>query len=164
MSYWYSNTAPHDDIIVSSRIRLARNISGIPFPSRISSEQLINVNEKVSKAIKESNTPFAKTLRVISMSDIPEIERYSMVERHIISKEFALKPENRSIIISDNENICIMIGEEDHIRIQVILPGLQLEKAYETAQEIDRLLCERLDIAFDKNLGFLTECPTNLGT
>ena len=98
------------------------------------------------------------------MNDVPEIERFAMVERHIISKRFASNCENRAIIISDDESICIMLGEEDHIRMQVLLGGFQLEVAYKIANDIDTILCGGLDIAFDDRIGFLTECPTNLGT
>ncbi|MBQ8648880.1 MAG: protein arginine kinase [Clostridia bacterium] len=164
MSNWYNVTAPDDDIAVSSRIRLARNLTGLPFPSRMSGQQLAELNEKVKAAVLESNTPFAKTLKFIPMDSVPENQVYAMVERHIISREFAANRQGRAIILSDDESISIMIGEEDHIRIQVILGGLQLEKAYDTAERLDTLLCDRLGFAFDQRLGFLTECPTNLGT
>ena len=160
---WYSDSNNHD-IAVSTRIRLARNINGFPFPSRMSEGQFAQISDMVKNAINQSNTPFAKSLKFIKMEDIPEIERYSMVERHVISREFASSYKNRAIIISQDESICVMIGEEDHIRIQVILSGMQLEKAYDLAESIDALLCANLDIAFDERLGFLTECPTNLGT
>ncbi len=164
MGRWYLSSAPLDDIAVSSRIRLARNLSDIPFPSRMTSEQRIELNNKVKKAICESNTPFAKTLKYIDMRDVPEIQKYAMVERHIISPEFASKTEESAIILSEDESISIMIGEEDHIRIQVILGGLQLKEAYDIAEKIDALLYDSLHFAFDSKLGFLTECPTNLGT
>lgn len=164
MSYWYNMSAPEDDIAVSTRIRLARNIKGIPFPSKMSNEQFNAVNEMVKNAVCNGNTPYAKSLKFISMQDIPQIERFAMVERHIISHQFASNCQNRAIIISADESICIMLGEEDHIRIQVLLSGIQLQKAYKIANDIDTLLCEKLDIAFDNRIGFLTECPTNLGT
>lgn len=161
---WYDNLGPQSDIAVSSRIRLARNISGIPFPSVMNEDKLIEVNNLVKNALLNSNTPFAKSLKFIQMKDIPENERFSMVERHIISREFVSNCENKAIIISDDESICIMLGEEDHIRIQIIKAGLDVLSAYDVAEQIDSLLCGALDIAFDKNLGFLTSCPTNLGT
>ena len=98
------------------------------------------------------------------MADVPQTEIAAMVERHIISPEFAEENADRAIIISADESISIMIGEEDHVRIQVILGGLQLEKAYDTAEQLDSLLYNELHFAFDRSLGFLTECPTNLGT
>lgn len=164
MSSWYTSPAPENDIAVSTRIRLARNLEGLPFPSRMTAAQREEVNQKVKKAILESNTPFAKKLRFIAMKDVPENEIGAMVERHIISPEFAADSDGKAIIISDDETVCVMIGEEDHIRIQVILGGFQLEKAYEIANQIDDLLAAGLSYAFDEQLGFLTECPTNLGT
>ena len=161
---WYDNIGPENDVAVSSRIRLARNISGIPFPSVMNDQQREEVNTLVKKALLESNTPFAKSLKFIQMKDIPENERFSMVERHIISREFVSNCENKAIIISDDESISIMLGEEDHIRIQVIKAGLDVAAAYDVAEQIDSLLCNLLDIAFDNKLGFLTSCPTNLGT
>lgn len=164
MSSWYTSHAPEDDIAVSTRIRLARNLSGLPFPARMSSEQRKELNLKVKNAVLQSNTPFAKSLKYIDMADIPQTEIAAMVERHIISPEFAEENADRAIIISADESISIMIGEEDHVRIQVILGGLQLEKAYDTAEQLDSLLYNELHFAFDRSLGFLTECPTNLGT
>lgn len=161
MSCWYNNEAPSGDIAVSTRIRLARNINGYPFPARMSNAQRDEVNLKIKSAVSKENKFH---LKFIDMKDVPENERFSMVERHIASREFVLNPENKAIILSDDETVSIMIGEEDHIRIQVILPGLQLQKAYEIAESIDNILCDSLDVAFDSTLGFLTECPTNLGT
>ncbi len=164
MSSWYTTHAPEDDIAVSTRIRLARNLSGLPFPARMTPEQRRELNLKVKNAVLQSNTPFAKSLKYIDMADVPQTEIAAMVERHIISPEFAEENAERAIIISADESISIMIGEEDHVRIQVILGGLQLEKAYDTAEQLDSLLYNELHFAFDRNLGFLTECPTNLGT
>ena len=164
MSNWYSTAAKDSDIAVSTRIRLARNLANTPFASYMDEETVKSVNEKVKCAILESDTPFAKTLKYISMDDIPENEIYAMVERHIISPEFAKNCKGKSVIISEDESVCVMVGEEDHIRIQVILPGLSLEQAYSTANAIDDLLSSRLDFAYDEQLGYLTECPTNLGT
>ena len=164
MSSWYTSHAPEDDIAVSTRIRLARNLSGLPFPARMSSEQRKELNLKVKNAVLQSNTPFAKSLKYIDMADVPQTEIAAMVERHIISPEFAEENADRAIIISADESISIMIGEEDHVRIQVILGGLQLEKAYDTAEQLDSLLYNELHFAFDRSLGFLTECPPNLGT
>ncbi len=164
MSNWYQTKGPNNDIAVSSRIRLARNLRGMPFPSRMTNEQRAELNLKVKRAIVESNTPFAKTLKYIDMRDVPETQKYAMVERHIISPEFANIKGESAIILSNDESISIMIGEEDHLRIQVINSGLDLSEAYDVAERIDSLLHGSLQFAFDSSLGFLTECPTNLGT
>ncbi len=161
MSSWYS---AENGIVVSTRVRLARNLSGIPFPSKMTEKQFEELKSRVKSVIYESNTPFAKNLNFIEMASIPENEINAMVERHIISPEFAKRGRNSAIILSDDESISIMVGEEDHIRIQVILGGMKLNEAYDIAERIDTLLDGGLNFAFDENLGFLTECPTNLGT
>lgn len=164
MSNWYTEKAPENDIVLSTRIRLARNLSDMPFPSKMTDQQRDELKQCVKKAISESNTPFAETLKYIDMDTVPQKEIGAMVERHIISPEFAKGTKGKAIILSNDESISIMIGEEDHIRIQVILGGLQLEEAYDIAERLDTLLYNSLHFAFDEKLGFLTECPTNLGT
>lgn len=164
MSRWYLEESAQNDVAVSSRIRLARNIKGLPFPSRMTLEDRKTLNERVKNAIVDSNSPFSKKLKYINMCDIPEIQRYAMVERHIISPEFAAKTDYSAIILSEDESISIMIGEEDHLRIQVLSAGLDLKKAYDLAESLDTFLCDKLGFAFDDNFGYLTECPTNLGT
>ncbi len=164
MSRWYENNTFGNDVAVSCRIRLARNIEGLPFSSKMTSDDRKLLNERVKNAISNSNTPIAKSLKYISMSDIPEIQRHAMVERHIISPEFAAKIGDCGIILSEDESISIMIGEEDHLRIQVINAGLNFKQAYAVADAVDSFLSSQLNFAFDKNLGYLTECPTNLGT
>ena len=164
MSSWYKSENKASNIVVSTRIRLARNLRGLPFPSRMTQTQKEELKAKVISAIYDSNTPYAKKLKFIDMADIPDNEIYAMVERHTISPEFAKNPEGRAIILSDDESISIMIGEEDHIRIQVIMGGFCLEEAYNIAERLDSMLHSSLHFAFDSNLGFLTECPTNLGT
>ena len=164
MSSWYTEKAPENDIVVSTRVRLARNLNGMPFPSRMDRDMRIELKNKVREAVRNSNTPIAGGLRYIDMADVPDLEIGAMVERHIISPEFADSQEERALIISDDESVSIMIGEEDHVRIQVILAGLQLEKAYDTAEQLDSMLHSALHFAFDPELGYLTECPTNLGT
>ncbi len=164
MSGWYRGSFPENDVVISTRVRLARNLNDLPFPSSMNEEQRHSLNDRVRQALTESDLPMAKTLKYIDMKDVPEVERRAMVERHIISPDFVADTRSRAILISPDECICIMIGEEDHIRIQVLAGGLQPEKAYETAAEIDRLLGEKLPFAFDRELGYLTECPTNVGT
>ncbi len=164
MSNWYNDKNANNSIAVSSRIRLARNLSGLPFPVGMTPKMREELKEKVKTALNESEMLLSHNLKYIDMADVPEIEIKAMVERHIISPEFALSRKSRAIIISDDETVSIMIGEEDHIRIQVIMAGLQLQKAYEIAEQIDNTFNEKLGFAFDNDLGYLTECPTNLGT
>lgn len=163
MSNWFSDNENRNPIVLSTRIRLARNLSGLPFPYKMTPQMRNDLNAKIKDIIKNSDSPLLSTLKYINMADVPELKVKAMVERHIISPEFATS-KNTAIILSSDESISIMVGEEDHIRIQVILAGLQLEKAYKIADEIDRELHKSLNFAFDNDLGFLTECPTNLGT
>ncbi|MBR7071003.1 MAG: protein arginine kinase [Clostridia bacterium] len=164
MGSWYCEQSNENPLVISTRIRLARNLSDIPFPSRMNEEQRKDLCHRVEKAVSESNSPFSKSLKFIDMKDVPENERFAMVERHVVSHGFVADNRTRALILSDDESISIMVGEEDHLRIQVLLPGLQLEKAYDIAEQLDTLLGDQLHFAFDDRLGFLTECPTNLGT
>ncbi len=164
MSSWYNTVGNNSEIIISSRIRLARNLKDFNFPSRMSDAEFAELNKRLKSAILDSNTPFANSLKYIDMNDVPEAEAFAMVERHIISPEFARHKKNKSIIISEDESICVMVGEEDHIRIQVIKSGLALNEAYDIAERLDTLLCDKLHFAFSSQFGYLTECPTNLGT
>ncbi|MBQ6848066.1 MAG: protein arginine kinase [Clostridia bacterium] len=164
MSNWYSDKENKNCVTVSTRIRLARNLSDLAFPSQMTNEAREELKLRMKSAIKQNNSPLIKSLKYIDMADVPENEINAMVERHVISPEFARTNTGKAIILSDDESISIMVGEEDHIRIQVILAGLCLEKAYKTAQELDSILNEKLSFAFDPKLGYLTECPTNLGT
>lgn len=161
---WYNDENRTGDIVVTSRVRLARNVEGYPFPALMTDEMFDSLCERVKAAVAQSNTPFANSLKFISMNSVPDIQVKAMVERHLISPEFALNRKNKAIIISDDESVCVMIGEEDHIRIQVMYNGTELDRAYETADKLDSLLNSKLHFAFDTQLGFLTECPTNLGT
>jgi protein arginine kinase len=161
MSSWW--TSENNGTAVSTRIRLARNLSDMPFSARLSDTQRQELMQRVKTTIEESVTPFAKNLKFIDMADAPENEIGAMVERHIISPEFASSAKRRGIILSNDESISVMIGEEDHIRIQSIKAGLALDEAYKKALECDNILGEKLNIAFDKKYGYLTHCLTNLG-
>lgn len=164
MSSWYKTVDAKHPSAVSSRIRLARNIKGLPFPKRMNDSQKTQMLSTVKKLLDGKVLNRVGTLKYFDIADIPEEELYAMVERHIISPDFAKKEGPRGIVLSEDETLSIMLLEEDHIRIQVLLGGLELEKAYEIAVSAEELLDENLDFAFDKQLGYLTECPTNLGT
>lgn len=148
---------------VSTRVRLARNVKEIPFPSRLDGERFKQICRTIRDAVLSCDFGDIK-LREIDMDSLGEVEANSMVERHVISMQFASGRDGRILLLSDDETVSIMIGEEDHLRIQVILPGLQLEKTYEICDMIDSKIGQKLEFAYLDNLGFLTECPTNLGT
>ncbi len=164
MGYWYTENAGSENIAVSTRIRLARNIKGLPFPFKMSEEQKEELINTVKPILSKEGAEELNSYNFILMDDVPENERYAMVERHIISREFVKNPNGKAIIISPDESVCIMLGEEDHIRIQVIKSGFCPDECLETANKIDNVILKNLPIAYDEKLGFLTECPTNLGT
>lgn len=164
MACWYKETDALNEIIVSSRVRLARNLADMPFPGRMTAEMFTELKDRVRKAVEVLSDSGGAKLKFIEMDDIPENEINAMVERHVISPDFAKKHSSRAIAISSDESVSIMIGEEDHIRIQVVGAGQSLDKVYETADTIDTALNRQLKFAYDSELGFLTECPTNIGT
>lgn len=153
-----------NDVVISTRIRLARNLKDYPFPCKLNSQGREKVIEKVRDAVKKSNSPVASDFSFIRMSELTSSQSVSLVEKRLVSPEFISETDGRSLLISKDECFSIMINEEDHIRLQVITKGLSLEQAYDTADKLDTLLDENLDFAFDEKLGYLTQCPTNLGT
>lgn len=157
---WYEYN--NNNIALSTRIRLARNIEGIPFPSKLSLSELKKTNRMIADAVLSAGLRLR--LREIEMETLGDLEAYAMVERHCISPKFAAEREGRILLLSEDESVSIMIGEEDHIRIQVLHSGECLNEAYALCDEIDTALSKRLKFAFSEKYGFLTECPTNLGT
>ena len=153
-----------NDVVISTRIRLARNLKDYPFPCKLNSQGREKVIEKVRDAVKKSNSPVASDFSFIRMSELTSSQSVSLVEKRLVSPEFISDTDGRALLISKDECFSIMINEEDHIRLQVITKGLSLEQAYDTADKLDTLLDENLDFAFDEKLGYLTQCPTNLGT
>ncbi len=149
-----------DSVYISSRVRLARNLRNYPFPSRMSDTERSEMIGKVKTAIEELD----EGLMFVNLQELSDTQIVAMVERHLISPEFADRSRERALAVSKDESISIMIGEEDHLRIQVILPGLSLEEAYSIANRIETKLSQKLSFAFSDKLGYLTQCPTNLGT
>ncbi len=145
------------DIVLSSRIRLARNIDKIPFPNKISDEESENIINKVKDIFSKNNHKF------ISLKDLDSNDINCLLEKNIISSKLASNKDKSAVILGDNKH-SIMINEEDHIRIQSIEDGLNLEKAFEKANKIDDIIENNLEYAFDEKLGYLTACPTNIGT
>lgn len=159
MSKWYIGEGDHNDIVISTRIRIARNLADYPFPVRLDNKSKIEVNEKIRDALDGKENLTYTELKTLTRSQI-----VSLAERHLISPEFASNSDARALLMSDNEDISIMLCEEDHIRIQVMKSGLALKEAYELADKIDTEINQSLKYAFDEKLGYLTQCPANLGT
>lgn len=160
MSNWYFETT-NESTVISTRIRLARNISGIPFKSKMSKEDANNVINTVKNVIPN----IGYGLKFMLLKDMDDITKLSLIEKHIISPEFALsKNETGAIAINTEENICIMINEEDHLRIQTFGAGLNLESTLALAVEIEEALGKNINFAYTEKYGFLTSCPSNVGT
>lgn len=161
MLNWYLQTGKDSDVVVSSRIRFARNIEGYPFINRINQDQSNEIEEKM----KEITASLGYGLHFLKLKNMDEITQMSLVEKHLISPNFALKKEeNGAILLNDDENISIMINEEDHIRLQVFASGLELDNLINLAIELDEKIQKMVNYAYHEKYGFLTACPTNVGT
>lgn len=158
MITWLKNTGEDRDVIVSSRIRLARNLDNYNFPIKISLGEANQINNEIASAIEREKYDKFR------IKDIPNLEGKMLVEKHIISPALLQRPDISGFAMSRDETETIMINEEDHIRIQVIDSGLSLANLWRKADEIDNTLEHKLDYAFDEKVGYLTSCPTNLGT
>lgn len=152
------------DVVISTRIRFARNLRDYPFPCRLGNEKKCQVASIVKEAVLDSHSAVSDQFRYIQMSELTQEEAVSLVERHLVSPEFISDRQGRGLLLLNDESVSIMINEEDHIRIQVIKQDMDLDGAYDLADKIDTLLDERLNFAFNDNLGYLTQCPTNIGT
>lgn len=163
-STWISEKGPNHNIVLSSRIRLARNLDKYPmnvFQAENSGQEVL---DRVEKAVGELKLQGQEQLYLYRMHELTAMQRQILFEKHLISREHMEDKPNKALLINQDESVSIMINEEDHLRIQVLLPGLQLEKAWEEADRIDDLLESQLEYAFDEEKGYLTCCPTNVGT
>lgn len=156
---WYNNIGPERDVVLSSRVRLARNIAGYPFGARLTEENTREIIEKVSSVFRGRDG-----WEIADMTGIGAVEKASLCERHIISREFAERKGPSVLIRNAEKNVYIMVPEEDHIRIQAMTAGLDLTGAYRAVAEAEEMLDGALELAFDGQYGYLTHCPTNLGT
>lgn len=162
-SRWLTEHGPQQEIVLSSRIRLARNISTLPFPQVAKSQQLAQVATQVEKAAEKIEGKWGR-LEYHPLAKLGELEQKLLVAKHLVSPQLAQESENRAVLLSPKEEIAIMVNEEDHLRLQVLLPGLDLEGAWELASQLDDAFEESLDFAFSQEYGYLTACPTNVGT
>lgn len=159
---WYKENND-DDIVISTRIRLARNLEKYPFPNAITSQQAKQAIGEIENSIINSNTTLSGEFNVYHIGEISDIERQILAEKHLISPDMLTKPHG-SVMISKDDSMSIMLMEEDHIRLQIILGGFKLGEAYQTASRVDDVIDEQVKYAFDADFGYLTSCPTNTGT
>ncbi|MDD4182720.1 MAG: protein arginine kinase [Candidatus Omnitrophica bacterium] len=159
---WLSGKGPFSEIIFSSRVRLARNFSDYPFPLRASAAQ----KEKILKTMEEAytKTSVLKNAIFLRMEEASDIDKQFLLERHLISQEHMHAAKGKGLILSLDEKIALMINEEDHLRMQAMASGFDLKKAYDTINTIDDSVAKFVNFSFMPNLGYLTSCPTNVGT
>lgn len=164
MSGWMDQTGPDNDVVISSRVRLARNYEDIPFPPMMNQEGAQKVIDRTKSAVLGENERENGNYRFINIKDLNSIERMVLVEKHVASPDLIRNPQIAALLVKDDEQISIMMNEEDHLRIQCLLSGFQLDKAGSMAGEIDDTIEASTKYAFDEQLGYLTCCPTNVGT
>lgn len=162
LSEWMKGTGPESEIVLGSRVRLARNIAGIPFPAVAGDEQLGVVTDQVEKATAQLDaTPVPEFVR---LTDVPALERQLLVEKHLISPQHAEQVNQKAVVLLEKDAVSIMVNEEDHLRIQALFPGLQPLEAWALCSKVDDGYDARLSYAFSEERGYLTSCPTNVGT
>lgn len=161
-SEWLKGTGPQAHIVMSSRIRLARNMEKIPFPARATKKDLAEVM-RLAKAAFDSSEYF-KDAMFLKINEIDTLDQQFLIERHLMSHDHAATSEGRAILISKEEVLSIMINEEDHLRIQVMQSGFNLNETWKIINMIDDILSAKMPYAYDPSWGYLTACPTNTGT
>jgi protein arginine kinase len=155
-------TGPRDQIVMSSRVRLARNLKKHPFPSWAKKPDRLRVLEVIQPAVE--TLPQLAPHFGAAMDDLSALDKQILVERHLISREHAAKGSGSGLVVNQEESLCVMINEEDHLRMQALRPGLQIKACWQAIDALDSALETKLDFAFTPELGYLTACPTNLGT
>ena len=161
---WYQQPSENQDTIISSRVRLARNLSGIPFESKMSHEDRNSVVSTVNNIVTSPELMDKSKMQMVDIDSLGKSQRLSLAEQHLISPQFSRFGDGRALFLSTDSGSSVIVNEEDHIRIQILKPGLDLDGALSDANKIDDKLDKNVTYAFDDNLGFLTGCPTNLGT
>ncbi len=159
---WMTETGPNGDIVVTSRIRLARNLREVPFPGWAKKEERHELLDALRPKVESLSTMERHYSE--ELSNLDAIRKQVLVERHLISREHAAKGAGSAVVMNPDQTISIMVNEEDHLRMQAILPGRQLEKSFDLLDEVDSELEGRVEYAFTNRWGYLTACPTNLGT
>jgi len=164
MSQWMKDGGPEDDIILTSRIRIARNLQGVPFPVLQTDSHADDIIQQVSQALANKSVRDVGDFEFIRCSDISSLDRFVLVEKHLMSRDLAEQVKHGAIALTSDEVMSIMVNEEDHLRIQCIMPGFRLTEAWTLANHVDDALEAFLPYAFHERYGYLTACPTNVGT
>ncbi|WP_440897226.1 protein arginine kinase [Amphibacillus sp. Q70] len=164
ISPWMQEEGPDHDIVLSTRIRLARNFTDVPFPLMAAEEELKIVSNWIKEHFSEKSFAQYENFEYFAMEDLKPLEKQVLVEKHLVSPFLVERQKESGVLLSKNEQVSLMVNEEDHMRLQLYFPGLQLERGLEEAFKFDDWLEEKIDYAFDENRGYLTSCPTNVGT
>ncbi len=157
-----SQEGPEDHVVLSSRVRLARNLSGVIFPGRAKKVNRVETCNLIMPTVSAASA--MRGGYSTSMSDLKALDKTLLVERHLISREHAAKGAGSALVLNKGETLSVMVNEEDHLRMQALLPGMQIKQVWKKIDRFDTSLEKKLEYAFDTNLGYLTACPTNLGT
>lgn len=163
MLKWYEQKGNLQDVVISTKVGIARNIRKYPFSPKISDEQAIALVNEVEEVCKQSGTELSDMV-ACSLAEMAESERMALAERQVITPKMAQKKQYRGLLMREDESASILINEEDHIMIQTITSGMNAKDAYARADKLDDLLSEHFEYAFDEKYGYLTTCPTNVGT
>lgn len=161
---WLRGSGPESDIVMSSRIRLARNLAQFPFLSRADDATRGEIATVLKKSVTQLSKGLGAPLNYLNVDDLEGLDRQFLVERQLISRELSDSHGSRGVGFSDQERVSLMVNEEDHLRIQVLRSGFDLDSCWEEISHIDDLLQEQMNFAFNEEWGYLTACPTNVGT
>lgn len=159
---WLKPSGHDSKVVVSTRIRLARNVRGYYFVSRLSTVQAEQLSRKLSDVVL--GTDVAEWTQYVPVNGLDELERNVLMERHLISRELALAERPGGVVYGDDEQVGVMLNEEDHLRLQVLRSGFQVAECWKVIESMDRALEKRVSYEFNESLGYLTACPTNVGT
>lgn len=155
---WYTNSGKDKDVVLSTRVRLARNIAGYPFPGKMTAVQSDEIIDKVRKACMEDGW------NCVNFEAAESSEKASFLEKHLVSREFVRSDSPRVLMVNDEKSVYIMTPEEDHLRIQSIVPGFDVDTAMDRAFETEEMIDAKVGFAYSERYGYITHCPTNLGT
>lgn len=163
MLKWYEETGDNEDVVISSRVRLARNLSNYPFPVRMSAQTADEMVEELKSRLATLEEE-GRNFHYVSMKNMSDTDKVALVERHLVSETLIMKQEPAGAMLSEDEALSVLLNEEDHIRIQALAGGMNLEKAWRLADKLDDDINKNFSYAYHEKLGYLTSFPTNVGT
>ncbi|WP_411345078.1 protein arginine kinase [Paenibacillus sp. WLX1005] len=164
LSEWMQKGGDYSDVVISSRVRIARNLVHQPFPIVSSVEQAEQVRQQLTAALEDEGVQALGPFEPIVLNELNDVDKEVLMEKHLISPSLINDSKAGAVLLTDDEAVSIMLNEEDHLRIQCLYPGFQLQEAWQRASQIDDAFEKVVDYAFDDRRGYLTSCPTNLGT